>query len=557
MIQHIELTNFKTFEKLDIPLGQVTILAGPNNSGKTTLLQALTLWDIALRKWWDQKASSKAKERKGVTINRQDLYAIPIPEAKLLWHNIHTRSGAGENSTVYMIIQLEGLTHQKSWKAALQFYYANPESLYARPVEGIGTTEDLQLALYETMAYLPPMSGLSAFEERLEEGSIRRRIGEGRTAEVLRNLLWKIYDTNRSSWELLCKTVQEGFGAELLDPVYNQATSIITCSIQEEGKPVMDLSTSGRGFQQFLLLYSYLFYQPHTVLMLDEPDAHLEYLRQQGLYRALVQKIKEGGTQLLIATHSEAILDLAFEHDDTVIAFIRNPHPIRKAKTKELKKALLEIPAKDYLLAEEQQRILYLEGSTDLALLKAFAKVLRHPVAQALERAWVIFINTNNLDPCRSHFTGLQEEVPELQGLLLTDNLGRNFEFPRGLVHLQWQRNEIECYLPLPDVLYRYYGEPAANAMELIEATNIDTLQQIIQDETIPAALRDKNHDFWKTTKISDDWLAKILARYYKELQLPVQISKGEYYRFAEKAQPNELDPEIKEKLDSINNFLS
>ena len=557
MIQRIELTNFKTFEKLAIPLGQVTLLVGPNNSGKTTLLQALTLWDIALRKWWDQKASSKAKERKGVTINRQDLYAIPIPEAKLLWHDIHTRSSTGENSTVYMIIQLEGFTQQKSWKAALQFYYANPESLYARPVEGIGTTEDLQLALSETMAYLPPMSGLSAFEERLEEGSIRRRIGEGRTAEVLRNLLWKIYDTNRSSWELLCNTVKEGFGAELLTPEYNQATSIITCSIQEGKKPVMDLSTTGRGFQQFLLLYSYLFYQPHTVLMLDEPDAHLEYLRQQGLYRALVQQIKEKGTQLLIATHSEAMLDLAFEHEDTVIAFVRNPHPIRKAKARELKKALLEIPAKDYLLAEEQKRILYLEGSTDLALLKAFAKVLKHPAAQALERAWIISINSNNLDPCRSHFTGLQEEVPDLKGLLLTDNLGRNFEFPPGLEHLQWQRNEIECYLPLPDILYRYFGEPAANAMELFESTTIDTLRQIIQDETIPAALRDKNHDFWKTTKISDDWLAKILSRYYKELQLPVQISKGEYYRFAEKAQPNELDPEVKATLDRIHTFLS
>ncbi len=555
MINRIKLVNFKNFETLDVELGRVTLLAGPNNSGKTTLLQALTLWDISLRKWWEQKANSKAKERKGVTINRQDLYAIPIPEAKLLWHNIHTRSGAGENSNVYMIIQLEGLTRQKSWEAALQFYYANPESLYARPVEGVGTTEDLQLALNETMAYLPPMSGLSAFEERLEEGSIRRRIGEGRTAEVLRNLLWKIYDTNRSSWELLCSTVKEGFGTELSAPEYNQATSIITCAIKEKGKPVMDLSTSGRGFQQFLLLYSYLFYQPHTVLMLDEPDAHLEYLRQQGLYRALVQKIKEGGTQLLIATHSEAILDLAFEHDDTVIAFVRNPHPIRKAKAKELKKALLEISAKDYLLAEEQKRVLYLEGSTDLALLKAFAKVLGHPVAQALERAWVIFINSNNLDPCRSHFTGLQEEVPELKGLLITDNLGRNFEFPRGLVHLQWQRNEIECYIPLPDALYRYYAEPAT--MELFEATNIDTLKQVIQDETIPAALRDKNHDFWKTTKISDDWLAKILARYYKELQLPVQISKGEYYRFAEKAQPNELDPEIIEKLDRIYYFLS
>lgn len=40
------------------------------------------------------------------------------------------------------------------------------------------------------IAYLPPMSGLAAREDRLEIGSIRVRLGEGRTAEVMRNLCW-------------------------------------------------------------------------------------------------------------------------------------------------------------------------------------------------------------------------------------------------------------------------------------------------------------------------------------------------------------------------------
>ena len=42
------------------------------------------------------------------------------------------------------------------------------------------------------VAYLPPMSGLAANETRLDVGAINVRLGEGRTAEVLRNLCYLI-----------------------------------------------------------------------------------------------------------------------------------------------------------------------------------------------------------------------------------------------------------------------------------------------------------------------------------------------------------------------------
>jgi hypothetical protein len=106
------------------------------------------------------------------------------------------------------------------------------------------------------------MSGLSSSEERLEEGSIKRRIGEGRTAEVLRNLLWKIYNKEETKWKDLTSAIKKHFGTEVLPPVYNPATSLISCRIRESGKPEMDLTASGRGFQQALLLFSFLHSQP-------------------------------------------------------------------------------------------------------------------------------------------------------------------------------------------------------------------------------------------------------------------------------------------------------
>lgn len=553
MITRIQVYNFKTFSELNIETGPVTVFVGPNNSGKTTALQALTLWDLAARKWWEQKAASSAKQRTGVTLNRQDLYAIPIPEARLLWTNLHTKNGQGQDSSnVFIRIRLEGVTRNRQWKAGLEFYYANPESLYARPWTEAGAIEDLEVSLQETITYLPPMSGLSSTEERLEMGSIRRRIGEGRTAEVLRNLLWKLYSENKSGWDSLEQAMDRHFGAKLSPPDYIPATSLITCRVKESRHPEMDITSTGRGFQQTLLLFSFLHSQPHTVLLLDEPDAHLEILRQKSLFLALVEEVKARGSQLFIATHSESILDLASQNE-TVIAFIGSPHRARSAR--ELGKSLLTIPYADYLLAEEKKRVLYLEGSTDLEFLRTFAEVLEHPLRPYLERPFVSFLNGNDIDPARIHFTGLKEAVPDLRGIILTDAMDREFNMPPGLKHLHWSRREIENYLPLPVSIYRFleHNHPAG---ELFDRVALETMRTIIEDSTTPAALRNPQDSFWKEEKISTQWLDKIFSKYYQSLNLQERINKGQYFLLTHYALPQELDPEVKCMLDEILTFF-
>ncbi|WP_029007314.1 AAA family ATPase [Azospirillum halopraeferens] len=48
MLTELTIRNFKTLEDVTIELGDRVILIGPNNSGKTTALQALALWDIGV-----------------------------------------------------------------------------------------------------------------------------------------------------------------------------------------------------------------------------------------------------------------------------------------------------------------------------------------------------------------------------------------------------------------------------------------------------------------------------------------------------------------------------
>ncbi len=50
MLTKLICRNFKRFGEIKVELGNPVVFIGPNNSGKTTALQALSLWEIGLKR---------------------------------------------------------------------------------------------------------------------------------------------------------------------------------------------------------------------------------------------------------------------------------------------------------------------------------------------------------------------------------------------------------------------------------------------------------------------------------------------------------------------------
>jgi hypothetical protein len=181
MITKFRISNFKRLESVELELGDASVFIGPNNSGKTTALQALALWDIGWRRWAEKRDKSAASERQGVTINRRDLYAIPVPGAKLLWTDLHTQgsdrsSGTAKSSKVFIRLEAQGVHEGKPWICSLEFYYANEESFYCRLKEGDEGKVPLGVREHRVV-FLPPMSGLAEREYRKEKGELSVLIG--------------------------------------------------------------------------------------------------------------------------------------------------------------------------------------------------------------------------------------------------------------------------------------------------------------------------------------------------------------------------------------------
>jgi len=564
MLSCVKVKNFKNLEDIEIELGKSVVLIGPNNSGKSNALQALTLWDIGLRQW-QAKRSGKAspEKRAGVSISRNDLITIPIPEMKLLWRDLRTRSISGKGKemktrNIRIEIIVEGITEGKNWRCGLEFDYANDESLYCRPLR-LGEEKPLKRmpippeASKMRVAFLPPMSGLTGSEYVKQPGEIGVLIGQGQTAQVMRNLCHQIYTKSNvnGQWQELQAHIKELFGVTLLAPKLFPERAEITMAYEDLGGNKLDISASGRGLQQTLLLLAHLYANPHTVLLFDEPDAHLEVFRQRQMYKLITDVAEQQGSQIIAASHSEVVLNEA-AGKDIVIAFVGRPHRIDDRGNQVLK-ALKEIGFEQYYLAEQNGWVLYLEGSTDLSILQKFAKKLGHKAADLLERPFVHYVG--NL-PARAykHFYGLQEAYPDLVGLAIFDRLEQVLEDKPVLTQMMWQRRELENYLCMEEVLLAYArGE---NLDDLFSAAEAREREQVMREEIgyIAEGLKtfDKPAPWSVDLKVTDDFLDHVFKRYFKRLDIPNLLLKNDYHILAGLVPKEKIDPDIIQKLDAI-----
>ena len=493
--------------------------------------------------------------RPGVTINRQDLLYVPVSQANSLWRGLRTREtwrdeGSRGTNNVRIEIIVEGVTRDgNEWMCGFEFDYANPESFYCRPLrteDGTGRMIVPDQALSEHVVFLPPMSGLSSTETMLQPGAVNVLLGEGRTAEVLRNLCFEVFLQHRPLWDdVLVPRMHELFGATILQPQYNPERGEITLRYQDAraSNLELDLSSSGRGFQQTLLLTAYMLLHPDSVILLDEPDAHLEILRQRQIYHAIAETAESQNSQLLIATHSEVVLNEAGERH-MVVAFVGRPHRI-DGRSSQVLKSLSEIGFEHYLQAETAGWVLYLEGSTDLSILQAFASRLGHPAREVLAKPYVRYVGNQPMQ-ARNHFWGLREAYPQLRGCAVYDRLERGLpsDTYHALAEYSWKRREIENYFCMPEVFIRWAESEYSLFGQL--------MPQAIEEIVSALQLVNQGTPWDGNMKVSEQFIEPLLKRFDEKAGGTGFLPKADYHFLVPHIQPEEIDPEVVDVLDTI-----
>lgn len=572
MIRKVHIKKFKRFEDQEIGLDGNIVLAGPNNSGKSTLLQAIAVWNLAFREWQQERGGSKATVRTGVQLPRSKFTAIPLREMKLLWHDTATGKRKFELSKSEKLgtprlleIIVSGKIRDKEFLVGMTFTYRFPDLVLIKPTEETDPADIEWLSQNFSLLHVPSFSGIGINETRYDQPYQEMLIGSGKPGDIIRNRMLDVYQNYPEQWKQLVQDIQDIFGYTLLSPQYEGQPYIICDYVpaiikgrSKSGHPKLDIASAGSGFLQTVLLLSFFYSKDSGVVLFDEPDAHLHIVLQRQVYDKVRAVAQQTRSQLIIATHSEIVIDNTAPKN--MVSFYREPHRLsERYEAEQIRSALKHLSSMDILQADRWPSILYLEGKSDYNLLAEWAKVLDHPLKGFfLDHDQNLFWHNNvgrNPKQAKEHLFALKAIKPEMKGVLLLDGDGRNLTDHElredGLEIIRWARYEAENYLLVPPALERFIR--GGEHEDLFTAQKIDLLHAYISKTPFQSISKSPMEDDEANVNIGAS--KKFLPGLFEELEIP--LSKNEYFAIAGVMSKDEIHPEIIDKLDFIYKILS
>lgn len=569
MITRLRVENFKRFGKEEFALEDSIVLAGPNNSGKSTLLQALATWAMALDRWRQGKGrTGKAKQRAGTPLTRRDFTALPLREFDLLWNDRSTAltrdelgpdQKPGEPRLIHISVTgSTGFQRDGDWSLTMELRYQGPEQIYVKPIPSESDVPAGALAL--SIVHCPPFSGIGSEEKRMDRGAQNLEIGRGKPGDIIRNLLLEVYQDGKE-WQSLVTDIEELFHVRICDPVYDESlTPFILCEYLpgiprgkgRNGLRPLDIASGGSGLLQVLLLLSYFYARPASVLLFDEPDAHLHVILQRQIYDRLRQVATKRECQLIMATHSEVILDGT--SPSRVISFLGSPHQlVRDDQRDQVREAMKRLTTLDLLLAEQGRQVLYCEGESDFKMLKAWARVMNHAAQQFFENPFFHSNEGRNPREAREHLFALRAIHHDLRGLLLLD--GDNRALPAhevegtGLVIHRWKRYEIENYLLVPEAIRRFFMRDGG---DLFSAGAADEAIAYLKNQLPPQTFENPLAD--NATVLTVRASKELLPQMFEAAGDPLE--KEDYFLLADVMKAEEIHPDVLAVLDAIGDLV-
>ena len=300
MICSVRIRGFKRFQDAEFHLPGHAVLVGPNDTGKTTLLQAIASWALAFRRWRGLGDYGRRNGYRRAPITRQAFVTVPLRSFDMLWLDRRYRG----------TIEIE-LSHDAGRSMTMEFIADTTEQIYVRPRRDAPADTLREVGLDAVL--IPSMTGVGLHEPVLLPPKIEYSLALARPGEVLRNLLADAF-ADELAWDSLQAAIGTLFGYRLLPPDVSGADIVANYANIGQGVP-LDIASAGTGFQQALLLLSLLNTRPGAVLLLDKPDTHLHPTLQVAVYRELRSAATRQGSQLIAATHSEALINATEPHE--------------------------------------------------------------------------------------------------------------------------------------------------------------------------------------------------------------------------------------------------
>lgn len=418
---------------------------GPNNSGKSSILDAFRLLDAGLR-YSRQKRPTLISTTKGVF----DGYELPESACPFHLANVVTNYG-DEEATIEFDHENGATAHLcLSNDRTVRFFIDFGGRRFA-------SAKQFREAFPVDLIVVPTLAPLEGTEPLIQQETVRRNRATRLAARSFRNI-WHLEGPEQ--FKLFKERVERAWDGVVLLPAELVVDSPPRIEMYfEENRVTREIQWAGFGFQIWLQIHTHLIRgSSDAILVLDEPDVYLHPDLQHRLYK----DVRELFGQYFLATHAIEIINVA---DTSEILMIDSNHrTAKRIKRDSDYDAMLDYLGSaenaDFAKIAKIQKVLFVEGQ-DAQILRRFARRFnfenlaleqKSPIFQlggfsqwrrAESTVWA-FKNLLNIEVATMClFDKDYRSVPETENFI-------GYMASSGLECLVFERKEIENFLICP-----------------------------------------------------------------------------------------------------------
>lgn len=299
-LTNIGIYDFKRVKAVEFDLEDVSLLIGGNNSGKSSVLQAI---HFAVSCFRAARAFGKTTTQPATTLAVNQFSYRPSNDLMRLRHSSAMTQSAGP-SIRFRYIHNDG-SEKEAWLRLYRGKNANIQLGYSSATPLFSSASD---QINPFSIFVPGLAGLSLQEERRPNSVVTYGIAQGDSNLYLRNVLNRLCLDDQKLQRFHDMIAPMFPGIEVMSSFDEDIDQFIDVRVRISGHSV-PLELAGTGALQAIQLAAYVTLYEPKLLLLDEPDAHLHPGNQKQLVDLVFEISSSTSTQVLMASHSRHVLD--------------------------------------------------------------------------------------------------------------------------------------------------------------------------------------------------------------------------------------------------------
>ena len=362
MLKTINIKRFKNIEESNLELDRINILIGSNNSGKSSILQAIQFAvSVAQTSSLEKSAVWRKSDRMPTSISPTQLIYSPFRDVSALAPNRDLRE-----EPKYAI--LIGFLDNNSNSVEVSVRKGRNKNITIE-LKGMTLGEELRRIEEPFSIFVPGLAGIPSAEEYKTPSIVRKAAAKGDANNVFRNVLNLLY-RDPENWHRFIEDFQLIFPNMDINIEFNPDRDEFIEATIEIGGRKLPIDAAGTGVLQAIQILSYVNAYKPKLLLLDEPDSHLHPNNQRKLVNMLIKLADNRDFQIILSTHSRHIIDEF--NGNAKMHWVRNGGVIDDSTFDEAS-VLLDLGALDKgdLLLQDNMKCVLLTEDSDISPIKA------------------------------------------------------------------------------------------------------------------------------------------------------------------------------------------